>query len=561
MKRFAFNHKLFFTSVVLYSFLTVNCFALSVSAKKTRPALPDEQLDLSKITVWDKETDSFDSSSNILNVTKKYSAGQLWLGSYDASNFDYLVLEFENYEDSFNLQVVYADSAIENTKVRAEKYRNKLYLPLDQTGKASVKMIFFQSFSDLLSVKINKLYFTQNRIITPIKDKTSGSFNTSVSALDLVKNMKIGWNLGNSLEPQASNWKPPLSWRGELGLDTEIIWGHPYNTEEIITFPKSKGYTTIRIPVTWYNHIIDDNYTIDPDWMARVKTVVDWAYNAGYYVILNEHHSVYDDMNSPLGYSDGYIVRNNKTDIAESKRFLKAIWTQIGQAFNGSYDEHLIFETLNEPRNSSHDHEWQPGLICYYDYENKKAWCDNRNCAECLADYKILNEYNQVCIDAIRKTGGNNANRFVMIPSLCTGDETALHELFTLPNDSAQDKLILTVHNYCLGSGADNTETTFDDDKKSELTRNFTALYEKYVVGKKVPVVVGETGANRKKIDLRVRLEWIDYFVKLAHSFDMAVVYWDCGADGENSMAEIDRTNLTIYEPEFVNTMMAAMND
>ena len=42
------------------------------------------------------------------------------------------------------------------------------------------------------------------------------------------------------------------------------------------------GAKTIRIPVTWFNHIIDEKYTIDPEWMKMVKQVVDWAYDEGY---------------------------------------------------------------------------------------------------------------------------------------------------------------------------------------------------------------------------------------------------------------------------------------
>ena len=99
----------------------------------------------------------------------------------------------------------------------------------------------------------------------------------------------------------------------------------------------------------------DDEYKIDPYWMEEITRVVDIAYNEGYYVILNSHHDVrgLDDkthppMSTPLKYHEGYILRDNQADIEESKRFLKAVWTQICQAFNCSYGERLIFETMNE---------------------------------------------------------------------------------------------------------------------------------------------------------------------------------------------------------------------
>ena len=79
--------------------------------------------------------------------------------------------------------------------------------------------------------------------------------------------------------------------------------------------------------------------------MARVKEVVDWAISDGFYVLLNEHHSVHDYCVSPK-YGDGYNLDGSQ----QSKAYLEAIYRQICAAFNGSYDERLIFEILNEPR-------------------------------------------------------------------------------------------------------------------------------------------------------------------------------------------------------------------
>lgn len=221
-------------------------------------------------------------------------------------------------------------------------------------------------------------------------------FDSKISACDLVKKMGAGWNLANTLEAHSFSWQENPC---DSGLNSGNSWGEPFATKEIVELGKKYGYKTIRIPVTWYNHIADDKYTIVPVWMARVKQVVDWAYDAGYYVILNEHHSVHGNvqtvrtgdggfetraMNSPLKYGDGYIVRNNQVDIEESKKFLKAVWTQIGKVFNNGYDERLIFETMNEPRNADHyglnavtgkqsSHEWGPELLLNMHLENTGA--------------------------------------------------------------------------------------------------------------------------------------------------------------------------------------------
>ncbi|MCR4741654.1 MAG: glycoside hydrolase family 5 protein [Treponema sp.] len=431
-------------------------------------------------------------------------------------------------------------------------------------------MIFIQPHkSGTTSTKINAIYFTQKKIINaPVIDSGSSSFDNSISSVDLVKKMKAGWNLGNSLDSHSFSWQENPC---QQGLESEVGWDDLYVTKEIIESGKNLGYSTIRIPVTWYNHIIDDEYTIDPDWMARVKTIVDWAYNAGYYVILNEHHSVHGDsetsykddgsydtraMNSPLEYGDGYIVRNNSTDIKESEKFLIAIWRQIGKAFNNSYGERLIFETMNEPRNTSHgSHTWYPGL--------SGSWpsgypFDHTDCEECKKDYEILNQYNQLVLYAIRSTGGNNTKRFVMIPSLCTGLEPALHELFKMPEDLADDKLILTVHLYPFGTSSDESPVTFSDEVKSKCDslKDLNARY----ISKGIPVVVGETGVHRKKVDLSEQIKWISYMAGLANDYGMSVVYWDSGADNENTMAQIDRENLSAYQPTFVQAFLSAFN-
>ena len=277
-------------------------------------------------------------------------------------------------------------------------------------------------------------------------------------------------------------------------------------------------------------------------------------------------------MNSPLQYGDGYIVRNNPTDIAESKAFLQAVWSQIAAAFNNSYGQRLIFETMNEPRNCGHtgynpikdentSHEWSPGLAVEWKEPDEKGnyyyWCNFTECEECIADYKILNEYNQLCLDTIRSSGGNNASRFVMIPSLCTGMEEALHQEFKLPQDTATDKLILTVHNYTLGPNKENVKTEITPFMKYQLEKDLTALNEKYIKNG-IPVVLGETGALRKLIDKPVRIEWYKYFCGLCASYNIPVCWWDCGADREATMAELNRTSLKPYEADFVKMFTGA---
>ena len=122
---------------------------------------------------------------------------------------------------------------------------------------------------------------------TAIKDKDEVDFDDTITGDILVDEMGLGWNLGNTLD--AFDYTVKVS---NDGLDSETMWGNPETTEEMIQELLFKGFRTLRIPVTWHNHFIDDNYTIDPKWMKRVKTIVDWGINNGLYVIINSHHDV-----------------------------------------------------------------------------------------------------------------------------------------------------------------------------------------------------------------------------------------------------------------------------
>ena len=386
-----------------------------------------------------------------------------------------------------------------------------------------------------------------------IEPRPAVNLDSSISAIDFAKNMECGWNLGNTLDARkGSDTKFPSN----EGLSSETTWSEALTTEDIIKTGIENGYKTIRLPVTWCNHLTDKNYTIDSAWMARVKKIVDWAINAGYYVILNEHHSVHDNMSNPLKHCEGYILRSS--DAEESKAFLKAIWTQISETFNNEYDEHLIFETMNEPRNTAHEHCWSP---------------EPKTCEECKKDLELLNECNQLILDTIRASGGNNANRFVMIPANGTSIGTALTDDFKMPRDSASGKLMVTVHDYPLDSGGTGSNSHhFDTSTKNHFIDTLTALNDKYVA-KGIPVVIGECGASRKAgIDWTTgkpvtdyvvtyddRLNCFSYLASLAGKYSMPLINWDCG--GKDGMATINRENCSVFEPEYNKAVIKAWQD
>lgn len=369
-----------------------------------------------------------------------------------------------------------------------------------------------------------------------IKDTGSKAFN-GVSAMQTVKDMTVGWNLGNTLDAI-----------GNGSLYSETSWGQPKTTKEMIDGLANSGIKTIRIPTSWAKHMDKKTYTINPEWMKRVKEIVDWAIEDGMYVILNDHH---DNFNNPakMPACAGYYP-NEKNKI-ESERFLLNLWTQVAVAFNNGYDEHLIFETLNEPRLCGTGHEW---------------WFD-QNAAECKEAANCLNEYNQLILDAIRKTGGNNQKRYVSCPGLAASPDSALNPAFKLPEDDEKGKLILSVHmytpyNFAMASPGDKN---FTSAHQADLGRYFSRLNASFV-SKGIPVIIGEMGATNKD-NIEERVKWFNYFLTQSRKYGMTSCLWDNGAweirnnDYNEKYGYYNRREQTWYFPEILNAMIESTKE
>ena len=135
-----------------------------------------------------------------------------------------------------------------------------------------------------------------------IKDEGNKKFDDSITQKDIINKMGFGWNLGNTLDAfKLDNFSA-------YDKSSEYRWGQPKTTEEIIQLYKNRGLKSFRIPVTWHNHLIDEKYTIDPQWMARVKEIVDWGLKNGFVVILNSHHDSVKTADQPIKYRSGYYT-------------------------------------------------------------------------------------------------------------------------------------------------------------------------------------------------------------------------------------------------------------
>ena len=366
-----------------------------------------------------------------------------------------------------------------------------------------------------------------------VVDTGSKSFNER-KAIDIVRDMKTGWNLGNTFDATG----------GGKGLGAEMSWGQPKTTKEMIDGLAASGIKTIRIPVSWSRHIIDNNYTISPEWMSRVKEVVDWAIEDGMYVVLNIHHDNFE-KNAKMPALSGFYPTDQNYE--NSAKFVCNTWAQIALAFNNGYDEHLVFEVLNEPRLVGTTEEW------YYNAVSPKS----------ISAMKNLNKLTQNILDVIRASDGNNKKRLVAVPSLQASPESALASTFKMPQDfdGSKDRLIVSIHMYTPYNFAMESPgiKEYSEKVKKEFTSMFKKLNDQFIVNG-YAVYIGEYGATNKN-NLEDRVAWFHDFIKESRAYGMPCFLWDNGIwkVEDNKYDEhygyYNRTAQTWYFPEIIKAI------
>lgn len=366
------------------------------------------------------------------------------------------------------------------------------------------------------------------------------------TAAQIAAEMGVGWNLGNTLEAgDKAN-----SFTNKGGLAAETSWQGTQTTQQVIDYVKSLGFKSVRIPCAWVMGHISDvaDYTIDPAWMARVKQVTDFCIKAGLYVVVNQH------------WDGGWLENNIAADSLKerNKEVLRKVWTQIATTFR-DYDEHLLLAGLNEPN------------------ADTQAAVDN------------LLEYEQVFVDAVRATGGNNARRILIIQGPGTDINKTDQFFNTLPIDPAgEGRLMMEVHYYnpwqfwgmekdedwgnvfyYWGSGnhvegsKHNATWGEEADLRSQLQKMKTKFGDRGI-----PVYIGEFGANwrivsgegesQEKHDASIKAHY-KAFCQTALEMGMVPVIWDINYCNRPSMTLIDRCNLKVYNTLMMDGIREAM--
>lgn len=315
-------------------------------------------------------------------------------------------------------------------------------------------------------------------------------------AMALTRKLGFGWNLGNHFDSHNNGEKVPESWGS--------WWDKATPTEALYQSLAAAGVKTVRIPVTWGPWEGEaSTYLIESDYMSLVKQNVLWAKAAGLNVVLNTHHDEY--------WQDAYSAASNSETNEEIKVRIVATWKQIAEAFKEE-GEYLILESFNEL-----NHNWA---------------------SPTGGELTIMNEWNQIVVNTIRETGGNNATRWISVPSYQASPAYALDSRFTIPNDKA-NKLIIAVHcydpyNFTL---AENLTSTWGSaaDKKA-ITDLLNKLKEKYI-DQNIPCYLGEFGCSRHETDKEnaCREYYLEYFCRAAHFAGLSACLWDNFNPGNGS--------------------------
>lgn len=367
------------------------------------------------------------------------------------------------------------------------------------------------------------------------KDTTSFE---DLNQSQIVEAMGPGWNLGNQLESVTDN------------VPEETNWGNPVITEKLIQSVKAAGFKSIRIPVSYFAKIDDDkDYTIDSKWLDRVQEVVNYCIKNDLYAVINIHGDGYNTI-------DGSWLLCNGKNQTEIKKKYKKVWKQIAERFK-NYDEHLLFESMNEEFDGS------------YSEPNKEY-------------YQNINDYNQIFVDTVRKTGDNNTKRWLIIPGWNTNiDYTAGDYGFKLPTDQYRNKsidkeeqrIMISVHYYspwdfCGGENCVITQwgNEADDPSKTSTTcdetymKNQLNLMKTTFADKGYPVFIGEYGSIDKTSYDSENEYYRAYFARklcqLSRKNGCIPMYWDNGYNGVHGFGLFDRTTCEITQPVIIDAIM-----
>ncbi len=328
-------------------------------------------------------------------------------------------------------------------------------------------------------------------IVAPVRGEAPAGPPKGLTARDAVGLMGRGINIGNTLE-NTTTW--------------ETGWGNPPITRAFVEQLARLGFRTVRLPVAWDTYAADGR--IPEARMARVREVAGWITGAGMFCVINIH------------WDGGWIDSSNKERFAAThatfspvaERKFRDYWRQIATAF-ASEDEKVIFEALNEETDFSG--------------EGSQA-----------SAYATLTRVNQLFVDTVRASGGNNARRLLIVTGYATDIEKTANPLYQLPVDPAPHRLLLSVHYYTpwqfAGLEQDaswgKVQPAWGSKADVEMLERLFDRLRDFCAAQDIPAFIGEFNVTEKR-DKDSRIRWLTAVSRAATARGMVPVLWDTGGE------------------------------
>ena len=354
--------------------------------------------------------------------------------------------------------------------------------------------------------------------------------NFKRSANDFVKEISIGINIGNTLDVP-------------LGNETE--WGNVKITPDLFKLYKAKDFEAVRIPISWRKQFDRDDpkHLVKPEFMARVKEVVDMCLKEDMVAIVNIHHDGGDD-----GWPGAWLTIDGEHE-DRANEILGHLWTQIATTFK-DYDERVVFEGFNEVRKAKR-YAGPNGK-----QKNQEDWAGRPEYFATIARYA------DTFYTSVRATGGNNAKRYLMVPTYASAFQEATVKNWHNPNPK-DNRIIATIHCYepgdfCLWGN----RKAYDAAHVQKRLDTFFPLFKKYITDKGVPLILGEVNADLRWYDAErfqpnddARVRWAAHYTREARKYGFPCFIWESG--GKKGMGLIDRAKNVWSHEEVADAFIA----
>jgi endoglucanase len=340
-----------------------------------------------------------------------------------------------------------------------------------------------------------------------------------LTSIELAKEMKVGWNIGNTLDATGG----------------ETSWGNPKITKVLIDSVKAAGFNAIRLPVAWSKFSDESTFTIETSWLERVEEVVNYILDNNMYVVVNIHW-------------DGGWMQPTYDDQDYVNKRLAAMWLQIARHFR-DYDDHLLFAGTNE-------------VMVEGDYGTPTK-----------EYYTVQNGFNQTFLTTVRSTGGRNAYRYLVLQGFNTNINYTV-SFAVMPDDVIENRMMMEVHYYDPYNFTLNENSTITQWGKDATDPSLTETWanEAYAdtqfqkmksnfIDKGYAVILGEYGAiSRTDVPQHAeyRRYYIEYITQSLVGHGLVPFYWDNGYTGNRGFGIFNRTTGEQTDPDIVKAITGA---